>query len=216
MHALVIGATGATGKDLVQQLLADESVERVSVFVRRNLALQHDKLHIHTIDFDRPQHWSQLVKGDILFSCLGTTIKAAGSQEAQWKVDFDYQYQFVDAASANGVPRYILVSSSGADAKSRVFYSRMKGQLEEAVKKLPFEAVTIIQPPILDRKDSDRKGEKMGLKVIQVLNKVGMFRSQRPLSTQELAATMIRAAKENKTGITTWTGEEVRTPEVAG
>ena len=212
MHALVIGATGATGKDLVEQLLADSEVEQVSLFVRRDLGLRHDKLHAHTIDFDRPQHWHQLVKGDVLFSCLGTTIKAAGSQDEQWKVDYDYQYQFADAASANGVPRYVLVSSTGADSNSRVFYSRMKGQLEEAVKKLPFDAITILQPPILDRKESDRAGEKFGLKAIQLVNKLGLAKSQRPLPTDELAATMIRAAKDNTTGITVWSGEDVRTP----
>lgn len=212
MHALVIGATGATGKDLVEQLLNDEQFEKVTLFVRRSLPLQHEKLHTHTIDFDRPQHWHRLVEGDVLFSCLGTTIKAAGTQDEQWKVDYDYQYQFADAASANGVPNYVLVSSTGADPKSRVFYSRMKGQLEEAVKKLPFKSITILQPPILDRRDSDRTGEKVGLRVIQVFNKVGLFKAQRPLSTRELAATMIRAAKQKRSGISVWTGEEVRTP----
>lgn len=210
MKALVIGATGATGKDLVELLLQDEQVERVTVFVRRELNLRHEKLHVHTIDFDRPQHWHQLVKGDVLFSCLGTTLKAAGSKKAQWKVDYDYQFQFAQAARENGVPTYVLVSSTGASAKSRVFYSRMKGQLEEATKRLEFPSITILQPPILDRKDSDRAGERAGLKIINTINKVGLLKSQRPLPTRELAAVMIREAKAAKSGVQILAGVEVR------
>lgn len=210
MKALVIGATGATGQDLVDQLLADATFEEVHIFVRRELALRHEKLHTHIIDFDRPQHWHRLVTGDVLFSCLGTTIKEAGSKKAQWKVDYDYQYQFAEAARENGVPTYVLVSSTGASSTSRVFYSRMKGELEVAVKKLGFPSLSIVQPPILDRKNSDRAGEKAGLKAITALNKVGLFKSQRPLPTEELAQVMIRQAKEKPPGTHVLSGKEVR------
>ncbi|MFC4355034.1 NAD(P)H-binding protein [Chryseomicrobium palamuruense] len=210
MKALVIGATGATGRDLVDLLLEDGTFEEVHIFVRRELPLRHKKLQTHIIDFDRPQHWYRLVTGDVLFSCLGTTIKAAGTKEAQWKVDYDYQYQFTEAARTNGVPTYVLVSSTGASSTSRVFYSRMKGELEVAVKKLEFPSLTILQPPILDRKDSDRIGEKVGLKVITVLNKVGLLKSQRPLPTRELAQVMIRQAKEKPPGTHVLSGKNVR------
>lgn len=210
MKALVIGATGATGKDLVELLLDDATFNEVHIFVRRELPLSHEKLQTHIIDFDRPQHWHGLVKGDVLFSCLGTTIKAARTKDAQWKVDYDYQYQFAEAARTNGVPTYVLVSSTGASANSRVFYSRMKGELEVAVKKLGFPSLSILQPPILDRKDSDRAGEKAGLKAIEVLNKVGLFKSQRPLPTHELAQVMIRQAKEKPPGTQVLSGNDVR------
>lgn len=210
MKALVIGATGATGKDLVKLLLEDATFNEVHIFVRRELPLRHEKLQTHIIDFDRPQHWHRLVTGDVLFSCLGTTIKAAGTKDAQWKVDYDYQYQFAEAARTNGVPTYVLVSSTGASADSRVFYSRMKGELEVAVKKLDFSSMSILQPPILDRKESDRAGERAGLKLINVLNKVGLLRSQRPLPTDELARVMIRQAKEKPPGTHVLSGKDVR------
>ena len=92
MTALVIGATGAVGKDLVDLLLKDDSFESVSVFVRRPLGFQNPRLTVHLVDFDLPGQWHHLLTGDVLFSCLGTTIKAAGSQEAQWKVDYTYQF----------------------------------------------------------------------------------------------------------------------------
>lgn len=198
MNALVIGATGATGKDLVEQLMRDDSFERVDVFVRRSLDIHHNKLTVHVIDFDQPDTWSDLVTGDVLFSCLGTTIKAAGSKEAQWKVDYGYQYEFAKAAKENGVDRYVLVSAEFASPKARSFYSKMKGQLEEAVKVLGFSKLTIIKPPILMRKDSDRTFEVLGLKAIQFMNKAGLFRSQQPLPTEMLAKAMINSAKQIK------------------
>src|SRR5215213_2193835 len=103
MHALLIGATGATGKDLLNLLLKDETFHQIDIFVRRKLELQHEKLHVHVIDFDKPEQWQHLVKGDVLFSCLGTTLKVAGSKEAQWKIDYDYQYNFAKAARENNV-----------------------------------------------------------------------------------------------------------------
>ena len=136
MNALVIGATGAVGKDLVDQLLKDDAFERVTAFVRRPLGIEDPKLTAHVIDFDHPEQWSHLLQGDVLFSCLGTTIKAAGSQANQWKVDYTYQYEAAKAARENGVDTYALVSSVSATPKSKIFYTRMKGELEEAVKQL--------------------------------------------------------------------------------
>ncbi|XRG80162.1 NAD(P)H-binding protein [Rossellomorea sp. GAMAL-10_SWC] len=121
MHALVIGATGATGKDLLELLLKDDSFHQVDIFVRRNLVVKDSKLKVHVIDFDKPEQWKHLVKGDVLFSCLGTTLKLAGSKEAQWKVDYEYQYQFAKFARKNGVDNYVLVSSGYSSANSRFF-----------------------------------------------------------------------------------------------
>ena len=111
MKAILIGATGATGRDLLQLLLNDNEVESVAIFVRRVPDIEHEKLTVHTIDFEKPEEWSRLVKGDVLFSCLGTTRKDAGSKEAQWKVDYDYQYHFAKIARENGVKSLLLVSS---------------------------------------------------------------------------------------------------------
>ena len=195
MEALVIGATGAVGKDLVDQLLKDDSFERVTVFVRRPLALENPKLTVHIIDFDHPEQWQNLLQGEVLFSCLGTTIKAAGSQANQWKVDYTYQYEAAKAARTNGVETYALVSSIGADPKSKIFYTRMKGELEEAVRKLGFPACYILQPPSLVRKGSDRFGEKAGVVILKALNAIGLMRSWTPMPTEEVAAAMVRLAK---------------------
>ncbi|PEJ54531.1 semialdehyde dehydrogenase [Bacillus sp. AFS002410] len=201
MKALVIGATGATGKDLLELLLNDDSFHNVDIFVRRALNIKHNKLKVHVIDFDKQELWKHLVKGDVLFSCLGTTLKVAGSKEAQWKVDYEYQYQFAKFARENGVDNYVLVSSGYSSSNSRFFYTRMKGQLEEAIKALRFPKLTIFNPPLLIRQNTDRPMEAVSFKVIQFVNKIGIFRSQKPLATDILAQAMINSAKTKEGGV---------------
>ena len=195
MKALVIGATGATGKDLVNQLCQDSDFDEIDIFVRRRSDFHHEKVKAHLVDFDHPEEWKHLVKGDVAFSCLGTTLKSAGSKENQKVIDYDYQFNFARAAKENNVQDYILVSAYGASPDSKIFYSRIKGELEEAVKNLKFEKTTIFKPGMLERKNTDRNGEVFGLKIIKFLNKFGLFKSQKPLPTSILAKAMIVASK---------------------
>lgn len=196
MKTLLIGATGATGSDLLRLLLEDIEVESVDIFVRKDPDIDHPKLTVHIIDFNKPDEWSHLVKGDVLFSCLGTTRKDAGSKAAQWKVDYDYQYSFAKAARENGVECYVLVSAVNASSSSRIFYSRMKGKLDEDVTKLGFSKLLIFKPPSLIRKGSDRKMENVGVKVISFFNRLGMLKSLTPMSTDVLAKKMLDDVKK--------------------
>lgn len=200
MKALVIGATGATGKDLVSLLLKDESFESVDVFVRRGVEQVSPKLNVHVIDFDRMEDWKHLLSGDVLFSCLGTTIKAVGSQDAQWKVDYTYQLEAARAARRNGVTKYVLVSAIGANPKSKVFYTKMKGCLDEEVRKLGFPGCFILRPPSLVRKGTDRFGERASVAILKGLNRIGLLHSLQPMDTEELAAAMIGLAKNGGEG----------------
>src|SRR5690606_2251161 len=209
MQALIIGATGATGKDLLDLLLKDATFERVDIFVRRPVDVQHEKLFVHSIDFDDVVSWQHFVKGDVLFSCLGTTLEAAGSKEAQWKIDYDYQYNFAQTAQQNGVHSLLLVSSNFASPQSSFFYTKIKGQLEVDVQALGFRSLHIFRPPSLIRKNSDRSGEKFGMHVIKFFNAIGLFRSQRPLPTEVLAKAMINASKGTSSTFMSYTGEEI-------
>ncbi|QDP86580.1 NAD-dependent epimerase/dehydratase family protein [Chryseobacterium sp. SNU WT5] len=200
MIALIIGATGATGKELVKQLENDNDFEEVHLFVRKELKDFNQKIKVHIVDFDHPEIWSNLVKGDVAFSCLGATLKAAGSKKAQYKVDVDYQFHFAKAAKKNQVEDFILVSAYGADSKSAIFYSRMKGDLEQKIKELNFNKLTIFQPGMLDRENSDRMGEVIGSKIIKFANSLGLFKHQKPLPTAILAQAMINASKIKSNG----------------
>ncbi|GGG14560.1 NAD(P)H-binding protein [Pontibacter amylolyticus] len=204
--ALVIGATGLVGTQLVQQLLADDRFSKVIVFGRRPLGIANPKLEEHLIDFDKPEAWQQLVKGDVFFSSLGTTLKQAGGQSQQYKVDYFYQYKFAEIAAQNGVPAYVLVSSSGANKDSMIFYSRMKGTLEEAVKKLGFQSINIIQPGLLhgDRKE-ERFGEELAYIVMHFLDRVGIAGKYRPYEDKVVARAMINAGIAAQPGVHTYT-----------
>jgi uncharacterized protein YbjT (DUF2867 family) len=196
--AIVIGATGATGKELVQQLLENNSYSTVKIFVRRKWELEHPKLEVHVVDFDHPKKWKQHLTGDVLFSAMGTTLKAAGSKEAQYKIDFTYQYDTAKHATENDVKTFVLVSAAGASSSSSIFYSKMKGELEDAVKQLPFERIYIFQPTILDRNDKSRGKEYAALVIMKGLSKLGLLRKHRPMPVATLAEKMIKAANNKR------------------
>ena len=198
LHALVLGATGATGQELVKLLLKNSDFSKVSVFVRKPISIKHEKLIVHKVNFLRLKDCKDLVNGDIFFSALGTTRKDAGSKRKQYLVDYTYQYEFAEMASANRVSHYSLVSSVGANDKSFFFYSRIKGELEESIKRLNFNKIHIFQPPSLIRQpDLIRDGEKISLKLLNILNKVGVLKYFKPLSVTDLAIKMIREVKSN-------------------
>jgi len=191
LTALVIGATGATGTELVKQLMDDSRYTSVVVFSRRPLLVTGASLTTHIVDFDNPQAWAHLVKGDVLFSALATTLKQAGSQKEQYKIDYTYQYQTAAIAAANGVAKYVLVSAMGANAKSWLFYPRIKGELDNAARGLPFKQIHIFRPVFLLRQpDKIRPMEKLGIAIIQFFNKFSLFKSQRPLPVEVLAQKM--------------------------
>ena len=205
MKALIIGATGATGKDLLLQLLADDTYTEVHCFVRKPMSITLPKLHAHVVNFETPEAWADLVRGDVAFSCLGTTLAVAGSKDAQWRVDYDYQYAFAEHCKNNGVSTFVLVSAAGAKAQSKLFYNRMKGALEEAVKKLNFPRLLIFQPSILIRSNSDRSGENFTVKAFKFLNKLGILKRYRPMPTEGLAETMLSAVYNSPKGTFTFT-----------
>lgn len=193
--AIVIGATGLVGTALLDQLLADARFERVKVLGRRPTGRQHGKLEEHTIDFERPVQWQHLVRGDVLFSALGTTLQAAGSKAAQYKIDYTYQFTVAEAAARNGVGSYVLVSSAGASPSSYIFYSRMKGELERDVQQLAFSHIHIIRPGLLagERKEA-RTGEKIGHVLMGWLKHVPLLKQYQPIDAAIVARAMVNAA----------------------
>jgi uncharacterized protein YbjT (DUF2867 family) len=195
MKALIIGATGATGKDLVNVLLQDPDYTEVVIFVRRSSGIIDPKLSEIITDFDNLESVSGDIKGDVWFSCLGTTLKIAGSKEKQYHIDYEIPLKFAGIAKRNGISKTVLLSAYGASVTSSVFYSRIKGELEEKIDVIAFNSYIIFKPGILLRKDSDRLGERITIPLLRFLNKFGILRKFRPLPTTELAQKMAGAAK---------------------
>ena len=192
MKALVIGSTGATGTELTKQLIEHEEFTEVRVFVRNVPKINHPKLNVHKVDFNEISSWSDQLTGDVLFLAMGTTLKTAGSKEAQYKVDVTYQYEVAKAAAKNNVSKLILVSSVGASSNSIFFYPKIKGKLEEMVKKLNFKSICILRPPVIDRGESMmRPTERKTIAFIKRLNKFGLLVSQKPITSFFLARKMV-------------------------
>ena len=193
--AIVIGATGLVGKCLVQQLLSDSSYSSVVALTRRGTSLRADKYQEHIVDFDKPDTFAAQVAGDVLFSCMGTTRGQAGSVAAQRVVDYGYQFELAKLAAQRGVRCYVQVSSKGADPNSLSAYLKMKGELERDVQSLGFTSLQILRPgPLTGQRDQPRLGEAVAERVLGVVNAVGLFRSLRPISGDQVATAMRRAA----------------------
>lgn len=200
MKALLIGASGATGKDLVDVLLHDPAYTHLTIFVRKSMSLSHPKLTEVLTDFTNLDSVQSHITGDIWFSCLGTTVKAAGSKENQWKIDYEIPLKFGEIAKRNGVKGLVLLSAASANAKSRIFYSSMKGKLEDALQVVGFDPYIIFRPGLLVRKDTDRVGERVAEKILKGLNAMGILTIHRPISTRLLAEKLAKAGKMIKNG----------------
>ena len=204
--ALIIGATGLVGSHLLDMLIEDERFSKVRIFTRRTTGKQSEKIREFLVDFDKMAEWSQYLEGDILFSSLGTTIKKAGSQETQYKIDFTYQYETAVHAVQNGVGAFVLVSSAGASPASKVFYSRMKGELEDAVCKLDFQKIRIIRPGILDGpRIESRPMEKAAIRFSRIFSYIPGIKQFRPIHANIVATAMINAALDEAGGIKKYT-----------
>jgi len=195
MKALIIGATGATGRDLVSVLLQDPGYTAVVAFVRRPGSRAHPKYSEVITDFAQLETVADAITGDVWFSCLGTTLKAAGSKAKQWHIDYDIPAKFAEIAKRNGVSRAVVVSAYGASTTSNVFYSHMKGRLDEHIAKLEFDQCLIFRPGFLLRKNTDRASERIIAYGLKLSTSLGLMRSFRPLPTATLAEKLAKAPK---------------------
>jgi uncharacterized protein YbjT (DUF2867 family) len=197
--AIVIGATGLIGSNLVRLLIEAEHVGRIIVITRRAIKYASEKVENHVINFAQIGDHRDLFVGDILFSCLGTTAKQAGSIKAQRLVDLEYQYNAALIASEQGVSHYLLVSSSGANQQSLSAYLKMKGELEAKVQALSFEYISVLQPSLLlGQREQSRLAEDVGSKVFPIICKLPMLRRYRPIYGVEVAQKMVMLSLEPK------------------
>lgn len=202
MKAIVIGSTGLVGEHLLQLLSTDSRFTQVTALVRKAGSITSPKISYQIVNFDQLD--SKWITGDVLFCALGTTIKKAGSKEAQYKVDFTYNYVTAQLAKQNGVKTLAHVSSLGANENSANFYIKTKGELESKLKALEFDKTIIARPSIIlgDRKEF-RLGEKIGIGLVKALTflMVGPLRKYRGVHAQKIAKCLIEeACNESRKG----------------
>ena len=203
-HALVLGGTGLIGQALLQRLLADPAWARVTVLTRRALvgadgaALTHPRLHQQQGSLDDMAEHADLFSVDQVFCCLGTTLRKAGSRDAFRRVDFDYCVEAARLGRRQGAEHFLVVSAVNANPRARVFYSRVKGEMEAAIQALDFPMLSIMQPSLLlgDRQEF-RLGETLGAWSARALRPLAAFSRADwlPIEADTVAAAMQAAAK---------------------
>lgn len=208
--ALLLGATGLVGGHLLRFLLQDSDTTKVTVLTRKPLGVESPKLVEQIVDFDRPESYRAHVAADDVFCCLGTTIKTAGSQEAFRKVDLDYPLTAARQAAEAGAGQFLIVTAVGANAKSRIFYNRVKGELEDALRTLPFpRGLKIFHPSALlgDRHES-RPAERIGVAIARATSAlfVGRLMRYRAIEARDVAHAMWAAARRDPGGIKVYEG----------
>lgn len=199
--ALVIGATGLIGTELIQQLLSNDDYKSVTTFTRKPLDIKNEKYKNHVVNFDALTDYAEYIVGDVLFCCMGTTMRVAGSKEQFTKVDYTYPLQFATIAKQNGVANCILISSIGANAATSNFYLQTKGKLENAINALGFSFFTVLRPSfLLGKRVEFRIGEiiaKFALLLFGFLL-IGKLKKYKGIEAKQVAANMIYYSKHNQ------------------
>ena len=195
--ALIAGATGLDGSLCLKQLLDDPAYAQVISISRRPASQSHPKLVQKIVEFDNLSQLAPIAANDA-FCAMGTTNGKAGSREAYRKIDFGYSKAFAEFALGGGAQQFVLVSSVGANARSRAFYLRTKGQIEEVVTAMPFNSLHIFQPSFLmGSRTEQRAGEGIGLALAKTLQFafIGGLSKYRPIPASMVVAAMIAAVK---------------------
>lgn len=202
--ALLAGATGLTGMQLLKLLLADEDYDRVVVFVRRPLGWGHKKLEQHIVDFDSLDEYAALAAADDVFCCLGTTREQAGSDEAFKRVDCEYVVRLGRICHAAGASRFFVISALGAAADSRFFYNRVKAEMEQGLREIGYQGLAIFRPSLLlGKRVESRTSEefsRVGLKAVGFALRGGL-QKYRPIECAAVASAMLNAAKQAEDGV---------------
>jgi uncharacterized protein YbjT (DUF2867 family) len=213
LTAAVAGATGLTGRALVEQLRADAHYAQVFALVRKAGSIAaDDKVRECVVDYAHLALPEEAAHIDHAFCCLGTTIKTAGSQMAFRAVDFDAVLAFARAAKARGAQHLSVISALGADVHSRVFYSRVKGEMEQRVGQLGYASVHLLRPSFLlgDRQER-RPGERLGIAAAQLLGPAlrGPLHKYRPIHVDAVAGAMRRGAQQLQPGLHVSESDEI-------
>lgn len=199
--ALVFGASGLTGKFLIEHLIQDPAYDCIKVFVRKEVSYKELKVRQVIFDPEQLENISEEVKGDHLFCCIGTTIRKAGSKEAFYKTDHGLVERIAKIGSSNKIRSFVVISSIGANPESRNFYLNTKGQMEESIKTFRFNSLSIVRPSmLLGIRHEKRFGEEIAKKIYKVINPLlaGTFKKYRSIHASTVAKAMIKLAKQSQ------------------
>lgn len=207
----LIGSSGLTGSYLLHLLQEDNSFAEIRLIVRKAIDVQDTRASVHVVDFNNNNDLKQALSDiDIIFCAIGTTAKKVnGSKSIYRQIDYDIPLRVATIASENGCKHFLIVSSTGADSLSNSFYLKLKGELEEALRKISIPAVSIFRPSILlGKRNEFRLGETIGKTVMSALSFL-IPDKYKPVHAKKLASFMVAKAKEHPTGYQIYLNEEI-------
>jgi uncharacterized protein YbjT (DUF2867 family) len=202
LSVLLVGATGLVGRECLRLLLADSGFGRIVVVTRRPLSpdVRSPKLATHVVDFDHLNEYDELFNVDAIICALGTTIRQAGSRTRFRTVDFDYPLAFARLGRRHGCKHFLVVTALGANTRSRYFYNRVKGELEDSLRGLDYPRLTIVRPSLLLGPRAElRLGEEVAKRVTRWLGPL-VPRAFKPVEARAVAQTLVRAARDHGSG----------------
>lgn len=211
--AILLGASGLIGSHLLKLLLGSPAYGEVKVYVRKTLPINHPKLKQLVTDFENLNLLNEEIIGNIIFCCLGSTKSKTPNLKDYRKVDYDIPLHFAEQALLKNAQQYHLISAIGANSQSANFYSKMKGEIEEAIKTLEYETIHIYQPSFLkgNRKEN-RPIEKIMLPIMRLLDiaLVGPLKKYRSIDAADVAKAMFNESIKNKRGIFVHNSEQIK------
>jgi len=210
---ILVGASGLIGSHLLQALIKSTEVSGIVLLLRKPLNISDDKIQQVIVNFDHLNNYTSEIQGDIIFSCLGTTKALSPNAEVYKKIDLEYPLQLAEIGIKNGVSSFHIVSSLGANSTSSNSYLRLKGNLEEKLKKLPFKSLHLYQPSLLTgiRKDF-RFGEKAAFALFALIDPllIGSLRKYRSIKAETVAVVMLKQSLKELSGIFTYPSIQIQ------
>lgn len=210
--ALLFGGTGAVGREVLHLLINDHRYDKVIVFSRKVIPIEHPKLEIILDALSDLDRIADKIRGEDLFCCVGTTSRKAGSREAFKKVDLDIPVNLARIACENGVDGFIVISSVGAGSKKAGFYLSVKTEMEDQVIQFDFKRLAIVRPSLLlSDRDEFRFGEEAGKALNKLLGwaMTGRLEKYRGIRTDDVARAMISIMNMDHPKIT-WESDELQ------
>ncbi|WP_338075675.1 oxidoreductase [Chengkuizengella sediminis] len=210
--ALIAGASGLVGSELLTYLIEGNEYNRVTAIVRNSLNIKHPKLKQVIVDFEQLSKDEEVFKVDDVFCCMGTTIKKAKTQEKMTRIDVEYPLEIARLAKKMGARQFLVVSAMQANSNSSTFYSRIKGRLEKELQKIGFETLHIFRPSLLV---GDRKEFRFGEKSAEILFKalffifIGPLKKYKAIHAKTVALGMFNASQSRKSGVLIHLSDEI-------
>ncbi|HLK30757.1 MAG TPA: NAD(P)H-binding protein [Puia sp.] len=211
--AIIAGASGLIGSHLLQIILDRDEYDEVLILVRKELPLQHKKLKQLVIDYTRLKDYTASIKGDAIFCCLGTTSKKTPDETEYRKIDHDYPLQLAEIARGNNIAQYHLVSAASANASSKIFYSRLKGETEDDIKKTGLSSLQIYRPMLLTgNRNEKRTGEGIATAIFKVIDPllIGGLKKYRSIAGKTVATTIYKQSLKNENGVFVYRSDKIQ------